>query len=503
MSPNEDKKTSRFREWRSRLQGRLVRSSRVFLLGVIVACGIEVITDWTATLSEINALRANVRHKGENYVGILGKPSQGAVRARDVGEIAHITEGLFDDEDVVCIRYYDAVGKVIYAHVRPEYEPTFAAHRELYDHLMERDTMGMLKEPASYKARIGMSRYRDFAQVWTDTTAHAVALVSKPPAMPQRLDLVLYQDRLRDENHKRDDRITWAIGVLRDDKDVAGAVLVAFDMRSTNDAVRAKYLKGLGIVAFFVALIVVQNVLARRDKLRLLDLQTRYASAKTALRAAMPDKPIEAHGLRVAGALDQAKGPVDGMVWFAAESGGRLVVLVVDPDGDGIDAASVGLHIVKVFRARCEAGCVSLDDEVMALGAATSDIPLTRPIGIALLAIDPKTGAFDARLTRFASLRMLGGNVPVPTELKEVPDGVVGPLSTCSGVTTEKSSLLLFCAGLGEKEGTLEADALGRYLERAHAASAPLPVEDAATWARGRTPSLAENDIAVVAITRV
>ena len=60
----------------------------------------------------------------------------------------------------------------------------------------------------------------------------------------------------------------------------------------------------------------------------------------------------------------------------------------------------------------------------------------------------------------------------------------------------------VFCAGLGEKEASLEADALARYLERAHGEGAPLPVEDAATWARGRTPALAENDIAVVAIAR-
>ncbi len=390
-----DEKGGRFREWRSRVSDRLARSSRVFLLGVIVACGVEVMTDWGATLNEINALRTNVRHKGENYVGILGKPSQSALRARDTKELERISDGVFDDEDAAVVRYYDATGKVVFEHVRPEYASTFELHRPLYDHLMERDVSGMLSDPASYKARVKNSRYRDFSQIWTDFTARLSRIVSAP-SPPRVLELIVFQDRLRDENHAQTDRVAWAVGVLRDDTDKAGAVVVMFDMRKTNAAVRAKYIKGLGVLAFFLALIVVQNIIARRDKLRLLDLQTRYGNAKSALREALPEKNLETRGIRVAGRLEQAKGPVDGMAWFVSESGERIIVLVVDPDGDGIDAASVGLHMIKVFRARCEAGVANLDDEVTALGAATTDIPLTRPVGLTLVALDPATGAYDA-----------------------------------------------------------------------------------------------------------
>lgn len=496
-----DEKGGRFREWRSRVSDRLARSSRVFLLGVIVACGVEVMTDWGATLNEINALRTNVRHKGENYVGILGKPSQSALRARDTKELERISDGVFDDEDAAVVRYYDATGKVVFEHVRPEYASTFELHRPLYDHLMERDVSGMLSDPASYKARVKNSRYRDFSQIWTDFTARLSRIVSAP-SPPRVLELIVFQDRLRDENHAQTDRVAWAVGVLRDDTDKAGAVVVMFDMRKTNAAVRAKYIKGLGVLAFFLALIVVQNIIARRDKLRLLDLQTRYGNAKSALREALPEKNLETRGIRVAGRLEQAKGPVDGMAWFVSESGERIIVLVVDPDGDGIDAASVGLHMIKVFRARCEAGVANLDDEVTALGAATTDIPLTRPVGLTLVALDPATGAYDARTTAFGTLRMLGGPSPTLVRKSPVPDGVVGPLSTCDGTLSKGSSLLVFCAGLGEKEGALEGDALARYLERAHDQGAPLPVDDAATWARGRSPALAENDIAIVAITR-
>ncbi|HEY2366084.1 MAG TPA: hypothetical protein VGH87_06860, partial [Polyangiaceae bacterium] len=440
-----EKKQSRFREWRTRVSDRLARSSRVFLLGVIVACGIEVITDSSATLNEITNIRANVRHKGENYVAILGKPSQAALRARDGAELARLSDGLWGDDDAAVLRYYDEHGKIVYERTSQSYAPVFDAHKATYDHLMNRDVAGMLGDRAAYKARVANSRYRDFAQIWTDTTHRLSALVSKPPPPPTRLDAVLWQDRLRDENHARDDKTTWAIGVVDN-----GVVLVAFDMRATNDAIRGKYIKGLGIVAFFVGLIVVQNILARRDKLRLLDLQTRYAGAKKALRDALPLAPLERDGFRIAGALDQAKGPVDGMAWSYAEIGKRVVVLVVDPDGDGIDAAAVGLHMVKTFKARAESKTIaSLDEEVAALGAATADIPLTRPIGIAIASIDLETGVWEARLTAFGQIRALGAAAPAPVAVKDVPDGIVGPIASCSGTLERGTSLLVFCAGLG------------------------------------------------------
>jgi hypothetical protein len=497
MMADDKKKQSRFREWRARFSDRLARSSRVFLLGVIVACGIEVVTDSSSTLTEINNLRANIRHKGENYVAILGKPSRAALTARDTAELARLSDGLWGDDDAAVLRYYDAHGKLVYERVSSKYASVWKPHETTYDHLMNRDVAGMLGDPAVYKARVANSRYRDLAQIWTDATQRLAALVSKPSPPSPLLDKVLWQDRLRDENHQRDNKTTWAIGVLDD-----GAVLVAFDMRATNDAVRGKYIKGLGIIAFFVGLIVVQNILARRDKLRLLDLQTRYGGAKRALREALPKAPLEPAGLRVAGALDQAKGPVDGMAWSAAQVTSRAWVLIVDPDGDGIDAAAVGLHMIKTFKARCEAGPGSLDEEVAALGAATADIPLTRPIGVALVSVDLESGAWDARVTAFACVRVLGGETPATKPIAKVPDGIVGPIASCAGSLAKGSSLVVLCAGLGEKEVALEGDALARYLERAHTAGTPLPVEDAATWARGRTPALAENDIAVVAITR-
>ena len=65
------RRRSRFAEWRNRLADRLAHSSHVFLLGLVIACGVEVLVDWNQTLFEVNVLRDQVRQKGLNYAGIL------------------------------------------------------------------------------------------------------------------------------------------------------------------------------------------------------------------------------------------------------------------------------------------------------------------------------------------------------------------------------------------------------------------------------------------------
>ena len=55
------RRRSRFAEWRNRLADRLAQSSHVFLLGLVIACGVEVLVDWNQTLFEVNVLRDQVR----------------------------------------------------------------------------------------------------------------------------------------------------------------------------------------------------------------------------------------------------------------------------------------------------------------------------------------------------------------------------------------------------------------------------------------------------------
>lgn len=511
------KKTpSKISQWSGRVRDRLARSSRVFLLGLLVACGIEVLVDWNATLFEINVLRDRMRERGYNYVGILAKSAQKPLEARDQAAIATLTSGLFDDEDVMLVRFTTPEGAVVWERVDDEHEAAFEKARgqkvrAWYASQLVRDVDGIVHDPEGLRQRMSASRYRDFAQRWNDAIEAVTARFVGPK--PARAGgVVLYQDRLRTPDKQRDDAMTWALATMRNDAGQAiGVVLVAFSMDRTNAAIRSKYLKGLGMVVFFVGLILVQNVLSRRDKLRLLDLETRYGAAKAALREAMPPPIVEAPSpvgssgaLRVAGAIDQAEGAVDGMAWHGATEDGGVSLAVIDPDGDGIDAAAVALHSLRALRETTGAPI----DRARAVGAAAASIPLTRPLGILLVRV-LADGTIDGVASPFADLRVLSGGASHALErapIDRVPEGIVGPLERLSGSLPPGALLVgAFGHASGKRGRGLDVDEVAAFVARAHGeggAGLDVAVQDAVTWARGRATALAGSDVAVVAIAR-
>ena len=101
------KRQSRFAAWRSQLADRLAQSSQVFLLGLVIACGVEVLVDWNQTLFEINVLRDQIRQKGLNYAGLLARAVVEPVLSRDRATFDRLAQGLLDDEDAVFVRIVD------------------------------------------------------------------------------------------------------------------------------------------------------------------------------------------------------------------------------------------------------------------------------------------------------------------------------------------------------------------------------------------------------------
>ncbi|MFO0576720.1 MAG: hypothetical protein U1A78_22170 [Polyangia bacterium] len=527
------RRQARIAGWLSRLFDRLARSSRVFLLSVVIACGVEVLVDWNQTLFEINVLRDQIRQKGLSYAGLVLRAGVEPLRARDQAALGRLGAGILDDDDAIFVRITDAQRKVVYEQADPAYEQVQARagrrpFRERYAHLLDRDLRGVTDDIEGFKQRLLHSRYRDFPQVWTDTLNGLMARFAPPPEpLPgSRRRAIAYQDRLRDDQRRRDNTTTWAVARIEDDEGrMLGGVIIAFDMARINASIRMKYLKGLGVVLFFVALILVQNVLGRRDKLRLLDLEARYAQAKERLRGVLPAGPLPcpALGLTVAGALSQARGRVDGVIWDAAATPDHVTVLLVDPDGDGIDAAAIALHVVRTFRARrsteAEQAPDGTDDttawlraELSALGAATLDIPLTRPIGLLLVRLFGD-GRFVGVASTFAALQILNPSdrermtaaVTTSAFEEEVPPGVVGPLLRCSGELVPGATLLCSGAGRSERAAMLDGEALVQRAARATTAATPAEpalIEQTLAWARLRHPQLAESDLALVSITR-
>jgi hypothetical protein len=512
--PRAGKKSSRLAAWRARIGDRMARSSRVFFFGLVIACGVEVLVDWNQTLTEINFLRNAIQQKGEAYVGILSKSSDDELAAREVAGLDRLSHGIFDDQDAIYVRYTDRMGAVVWDKLKTGFAETFqlrgfnVAFAEHYARLMQRDTRGILQDPEGFKARVAGSRYADFAQSWTDTTAKALALVVPPKPTATARGQIVYEDRLRGDNREKDDAISYAIGtVLGDDGKNIGTVIVAFDMTRTNNEIRFKYMKFTALVVFFVALILLQNTMSRKNKLRLLDMEARYASARKALRDTMPQDHLRCGTLFANGVVDQTKGSVGGMAWSAAAEGDCLLVLVVDPDGNGIDAAAVGLQVIRTFLDRRKTAIEpTLEHELRALGQAAAGIPLTRPIGTLLLRVNARTGAYHALSGSFALVRVLGGAAPEEVEFEpsqvDSSEAIVGPLLRASGTLEPGRSMVWICSSAAKRDAKAFGNGVADYIGRKRGDGKDTTVEDAVEWVRRREPAMAEHDIAIVAVTR-
>lgn len=501
------------------LASRLARSSRVFLLGLIVACGVEVLVDWNATLYEVNVLRDDLRQRGLSYVAILARAALPALRAGEGETLRRLSVGVVDDADVIFVRFADRRGQSRYEHLRPAYGAEFQRQRgqdltAYYAAQLSRDTRGAISDPAGLAARMAHSRHRDFVQAWNDAMARAAQLFSAPPPpLPPGGLVLLYQDRLRDHAGQHDGAVTYALGVVRGDEAGApaeGVVIIAFSTARTQSAILKKYLKGLGMVVFFVGLILVQNVLSRRDKLRLLALEERQAQAKHAILEALPG-PLRAPPLHVSAGLLQAEGPVDGVVYALHADEDELAALVVDPDGEGIPAAATALHLLNEFHARrAGGGALVLEDELRALGAAALRIPLSRPVGLCLLVVQRESGLLRGVSGPLGGCRLIGEAGVTRLEeaplAADAPPGIIGPLRALAGQLQPGVMLATVFAGLTRRDrGASDAwsDAVADYLRRRRSDRRREPEElasDAAAWARGRSAGLTESDVLVLLI---
>ncbi len=511
---------SRLAAFRARIRAHLSRSSHVFLLGLLVACGIEVVVDWNSTLFEINVLRDGMRQRGLNYSRILAHAAVDPMLSFDPEALDRLCEGLFHDEDVVFIRFTDQQGTVMLDRLREKYAAGFAKRRKLpfadyYASQMRRDIGGILTDPDMLAQRMASSRHRDFVQAWNDFFARLERRFTGPkPQVERRGAVVLYQDRLKRKPDGHDAEVTYALSTVTDERgEDLGVVLVAFSMESVNSQIVKKYLKGLGMVVFFVGLILIQNILSRREKLRLYELEERQRAAKQALREALPagtGDTIDLGALTVAGGLLQSEGIVDGVAWdllAPGESGSpsELLLLVIDPDGEGVSAVATSLHVLRTFRQRRAAGLpADFLSELQALGQAALTIPLTRPLHLWLLRLDLPSGAIDGVCSPMGGAWVLhprvAGRSDTPSLLElvetplcstaETPPGLMGPLFSFRGELPPGALLCGLFTGAGRPTQKRDTDghALADHLLRTRRSKAELGAVAAAAsgWARGR-----------------
>src|SRR5579883_3351965 len=271
-----------------RLRERLARSGRLFVAGLIVACGAQVLIEWHTTVREVNGLRGQLRQKGENYVDVLRKASEDAMAEGNGVELDRIAGRLFDDEDVVYVRFQAADGRSVHERLRPSFGERVRRRfrqpfREHYRYVMERDLAQMIGDPVGLRERMEHSRHGDWIQRLTDAEDRLLERLGRAPPESGAKPEILYQDRLAMHHGAADRSLSYALGTIeRPDRRgrPLGVVLLAFSDARVERAVASRLVRGAVTTLLFVGLVAAQHLGARRRRLRLLDLEREVAGAR-------------------------------------------------------------------------------------------------------------------------------------------------------------------------------------------------------------------------------
>ncbi len=363
-----------------RLLARLDRSQHVFLAGLVVAFAVEIVVDWNATFRDVNVLRAGLRDKATHYAAVLRLAAEEPLAAGDRARLGELARRVLEDDEVACVRFTDAAGA-----------PVVEAGRPLgarYPKQLARDTAGVLADPAALREKVARSRHRDVFQAVSDAEDRAVrAFTAGAPAVAPVGDVV-YQDRLYDEATRAEDRAyTWAIAQVAPRGKPAGVVLVALDGARVRRATEKKLAFGAVLTLFFLGVILVQQVSARRAKLRLLSFSDALAVARDAIAGSLPTEPPRVAGLDAALAFAQAE-RLGGTVYDFAATGGALDLFLACPEGSGVDVAFASVFIRdeqrRLRRAMPDAAPESL---LAAFVAAYAEAPIHRRLDLALVRV--------------------------------------------------------------------------------------------------------------------
>ena len=328
----------------------------LFLIGLLVAIIVEIGVDWNATFYEITVLRSSLQQKGENYADILRQAATEAMLSYDWDALDRLSARLFDDDDVVYVRFTDILGNTIYDRLRVDFGSEFkkkrgASFRVQYRRVMDRDARGILTDPVALRQRYEASRHKDIIQKFNDLQMAIVRRFSTPKVGPEEVARTLYQDRLAEKEGGGLDRtLSYSVGAVTNEVgDPFGTILIAFRHDRLNSGTRMKLWKGTAITLFFVGLIIFQNISARRSKLRLAALERALGQARLAV-GNCEKLPPAGSGLH----LDRIVMTNDvggSLCLFREEGNGNFLVLLAEPRERGIEGAFGMVALAEAFSA--------------------------------------------------------------------------------------------------------------------------------------------------------
>ena len=388
------------------LAARLERSQHVFLLGVVVAFAVEILVDWNSTFYEITVLRAQLGNKAMNYAAVLRLSLEEVIGSGDRARGKALAERVCEDPEVAGVHIIRADGTLIAEAANKEGSLSTRFPRQL-----ARDERAMLADPDLFRSRQRQSRHRDVFQSITDGEDNLLQRIlparwtTPAPPAPDARGLAL-QDRLYEEQsgEKRDEKgVVWALGIVDrpDDAPVianpdepGGVVLVALRTDALRAGIRKKLLKGLAITVFFLCVILMQQLSARRSKMRLLSLRDALAAAREALAKALPDAVPPVDGMDGGLAFEQAErlgGTIFDLKATADQS--ALDVFVALPEGSGVDVAFASIYLRDEHqRKRRENPAATPSELLLSLAAVYAEAPIHRRVELTLFRVDIAAG---------------------------------------------------------------------------------------------------------------
>ena len=437
----------------ARLLGRFERSQRVFFAGLLIAFSVEIVVDWNSTFYEINVLRASLRDKGTNYAAMLRLAAQDPLEARDLARLRRLSHRILVDEEIAFVRVINADGGTV-VEAGADLPTRFPKQ-------IVRDQKMMLADPAALREAIAGSPHRDVFQAVTDGEDRLIRALTRagPAPLPRVEQEVAYQDRLYDERTRAEERaITWALAVVEAPRSTraAGVVLIALKADHLNAAIRKKLYKGSAVTLFFLAVILVQQLSARRAKLRLLSMSDALAAPRAALAATLPPSVPTLEGVESALALEQAE-RLGGTIYdfhVDPERPRELEVFVAQPEGSGVDVAFAALLIRdRQRRLQRDRPTATAEERLAALLAGYAEEPIHRRFQLALFRVDLAAGEVRGVLGGMSPPAILdrdGANIAARLEPMAAGSGaelVDGALYAFRAPLPESATLLVFCDG--------------------------------------------------------
>ncbi len=294
--------TNKFYERVLALAERFEFNVQIFVAIVAIACLVEVILGWNAFLKEVTLIRGRLERKAVSYLGVLSRATLNPILSYDWDQMDLYSRQMFEDEDVVFIRFVDARGQVIFDSLRPEFGEKFRkrynkALKEKLSAVLARDVKQVMFSPE----KLDELKALETKETLINRFNNFVSSIEKRFGVEKKSEkqiksLIHYQDSLKGDV----DDFSFGIVVISDKrKRTWGAVVLGFSLTAVNEEINASLMQNLAMTLFFVLLVAVNQYLTRREKLAAKAMADDIAKAKEFFSAIIPDELPQMEGMHV------------------------------------------------------------------------------------------------------------------------------------------------------------------------------------------------------------